>query len=237
LEMKVLMMKIHTKCLLGAALMVAVFTAPASAGIITDPLSTPAGPAPVASGPGLGLVAVPVILTGTPNNDNVPAIGVLDNNIVVPLKRFDNPDYIDIIFTVAPSGAVTEYSVSESIDNNTGINWSAYRMQLGFGFGPGFTLSPAGDGLDFDFPTFDLPPTSTAMPIVVSSEDELLFTGGIHSAGLQLYDFRIDVPDLSTLPDFGSFTLRQIPVPVPEPSTVVLAGLTLVGLCWSRRRS
>ena len=60
----------------------------------------------------------------------------------VPLKRFDFNDYIDIEFLVVPSQGVTEYIVSEFVDNNTGLDWSSYHMQLGFGVGGGFTVGP-----------------------------------------------------------------------------------------------
>ena len=57
---------------------------------------------------------------------------------------------------------VTEYRVFESVDNNTGINWAGYTMELGFGIGAGFVPSPPGDGLDFDAPLYDTPPISSA---------------------------------------------------------------------------
>jgi hypothetical protein len=230
------MMKTFLKGSLAVCLAL-VFTASALAGRIQHSLDIPIpGTDPVASGPGLGLVAVPAVITGTANNDNVPGLAP-DNNIVVPLKRFDNLDYIDIEFTVSNTGGVTEYFVSESIDNNTGIDWSGYRMQLGFGTGGAFVKSVAGDGLDFDDPTYDTPPTSTGLPTVITGmtsgdEDELFFTGGTHGAGLQIYQFRIDVPDISRAG--GTFTLRQIPI--PEPATVGLACIALVGLGLRRVR-
>src|SRR5829696_1963130 len=148
------MMKIQWKILFSAAIATSPFTTCAFAGTIAS------APAPVASGPGLGLVLVPAIITANPNNDNqIGTGGTNDNNVVIPLKRFDVNDYIDLVFTVDPSEGVTEYKVTEFVDNNTGINWSSYKIQLGFGTGGGFVLSPVGDGLDFDFPTFDAPPT------------------------------------------------------------------------------
>jgi hypothetical protein len=228
------MMKIHGKLFVCALAAVLLMTASSVAGTINSV------PTPTASGPGLGLVAVPAVVTVLANNDNVPSVGVLDNNIVVPVKRFDNADYIDIVFTVTPSGGVTEYAVTEFVDNNTGIPWSSYTMQLGTGFGPGFVKSTAGDGLDFDDPSYDTPPMSTAMPTVITGmtsgdEDELVFTGANQGPGAQLYRFRIDVPDLSTLPAFGTFTLRQIPTPIPEPTAIALAGFALAGFGWYRR--
>jgi hypothetical protein len=110
-------------------------------------------------------------------------------------------------------------------------------MQLGFGVGGGFTVGPALDGLDFDFPTFDTPPTSGSLPVVVPlSEDELFFSGGTQSGGAQPYTFRIDVPDRGTTGATYSFTLRQFPVPVPEPSALVLAGVAILAFASGRRR-
>jgi hypothetical protein len=183
-------------------------------------------PAPVASGPGLGLASVSLISTLSPNNDNSPAPNPNDNNITVPIKRFDHVGFIDLVFAVAASSGVSEYKVSEFVDNNTGSPWTSYHMQLGFGTGAGFQLSPLNDGLDFDFPDYDTPPASAAFPFVATpDEDQLVFTGGVHSAGAQTYTFRIDVPDISGSAQ-PTFTLRQFPTAVPEPS---MAALMIVG--------
>src|SRR3954467_5281325 len=76
-------------------------------------------PAPTASGPGLG-VATFVVSTSSPNNDDAPGSGG-DNNLIAPLKRFDSTGFIDIEMTVTPTQGVSEYLVSEFVDNNTGI--------------------------------------------------------------------------------------------------------------------
>jgi hypothetical protein len=217
----------------------AVLCNPAFAGMISSVqmFGTQAG-----TGPGLGDVSIPVILTVNINNDNQPGVGPLfqDNNITVPIKRFDHNGDIDMVFNVAPTnGGVTEYKVYESVDNNTGINWAGYTMQLGFGIGPLFVPSPAFDGLDFDFPNFDTPPVSSAFANVLLGEDVLVFSNGIHSSGSETYQFRIDVPDL---PDsagrVATFTIRQTPLPVPEPGTLVLLGIGLSGIVFiARRRS
>jgi len=191
-------------------------------------------PAPVASGPGLGFATVAAIVTIQANNDNVPNPNFLDNNITVPLKRFDHSDYIDIQFATAASDGVTEYQVSEFVDNNTGLPWSSYRMVLGHGTGANFQISALNDGLDFDFPNYDTPPSSAAFAFVATpDEDQLLFTGGLHGSGAQPYAFRIDVPDLGSFD--GRFTLRLIPTAVPEPSAIMLSALALLGLAARRR--
>jgi PEP-CTERM motif len=227
-DIKVLVMKIHRMYfVLAAVLVLALLASTAPAGVIL------ATPAPQASGPGLGFATVAAVVTVQPNNDNVPDPQKLDNNIVVPLKRFDHADYIDLEFSVNPSDGVTEYQVSEFVDNNTGSDWSSYRMVLGYGTAAGFTISGVGDGLDFDSPDYDTPPTSGAFSNVdTSDEDILTFSGGTHGSAAVPYTFRIDVPDLR---DHLTFTLRQIPTVVPEPGSLVLAVMAAAGLAFRRR--
>lgn len=190
-----------------------------------------------AGSPGLGFAIVPAIITLNEGNDNqtgLPGPAPTDGNQVIAIKRFDNTGYIDIEFLVGPStpGGTTEYRFFESVDNNTFIDWNSYLMVLGTGVGANFVVSAPGDGLDFDFPTFDLPPTSSAFSVVVPGEDILTFFNGVHSTGAEIYEFRVDVPD-----GIQSFTLRQFPIPVPEPGTLALAAGALIGLvAISRRR-
>src|SRR5262245_11396611 len=98
--------------------MAGLFVGSASAGQINSI------PAPAASGPGLGFVSVPAIVTITPNNDDVPGTQP-DTNLVVPLKRFDSTGFIDIPFTVTATQGVTEYLFTEFVDNNTGFSWNS----------------------------------------------------------------------------------------------------------------
>ena len=226
-------MKVGQMKLVVAVAVVLLFRGAAFGGTI------PSSPLPVASGPGLGIASVAAVVTVQANNDDVNAV---DNNIVVPFKRFDKADVIDIVFTVAPSdGGVTEYQISEFVDNNTGLPWTSYTMQLGFGTAAAgnFVLSTAGDGLDFDFPLVQTPtPTSGAFPNVATpNEDQLVFSGGIQGFGAQPFSFRIDVPDLNGR-QIPQFTLRQIPTaaPIPEPSTLILASVAALALVRRRRR-
>jgi hypothetical protein len=220
------MMNNHLKLFLATIVGGALVANIASAGVITsaavDPLS-----------PGLGTVSVPLILTLTPGNDNSsdPLSG---NDILVGTKAFESNEYIDIVFTVAssssPTGPVTEYHVVETVDNDTGVDWIAHNMYLGFGTGAQFVASPAGDGLDFDTPEMDPLPSSTAFATVVVNQDHLHFSNGVHGSIQENYLFRLDIPNNIT-----SFTLRQIPVAVPEPSVLALGCLAIASLAGIRR--
>jgi hypothetical protein len=230
------MMKIHTICL-SATFVVALLSTSVSAGTIAHPLDFPPGPPPIVSGPGLGIASVPIVSTLSIDNDNQPGGPGLDNNIDVNLKRFDFNDYIDMEFTVLPSNGTTEYRVVEFVDNNTGVPWSGYRLQLGFGTGPGFIPASAFPvALDFDAPLYDFPPASTAMVISTTSPDELVFSG-FHGSAAEQYSFRIDVPNLPTgIPGIGgAFTLRQTPIPIPEPSAFALVAAALIGFVRLKR--
>ena len=102
-------------------------------------------------------------------------------------------------------------------------------MQLGLGTGPGFMLTAPRDGVDCDTGATgnDPPPFSTAMPTVSRpNEDTLLYSGGIHGAIQQTYEFHLDVPNLAGDSNY-TFTLRQFPTPIPEPATLLLT------LCFS----
>ena len=187
-------------------------------------------------GTGLGTAYVPAIVNVLEGNDNQPDPQSIDLNQLVVVKRFDHDGYIDIQFSVFASNpaGTTEYRVFESVDNNTGADWSGYTTVLGFGVAGNFQQSASGDDLDFDAPGYDLAPSSSAFANVALGEDLLFFSGGVHSSGSEVYEFRIDVPD-----GIQTFTLRQYPRLVPEPSTLALAfgALAAIALVWRRRRA
>jgi hypothetical protein len=230
------MMKTLRMTLVAAIVVLALGAGTVSAGIIVSGT-------PVLTSPGLGVVTIPLILTTTPNNDNT-ADANSDNNITIATKAFEHNDYIDIAFIVQGSapfsnpGGTTEYRVVESVDNATGTNWSNYTMQLGFGVGSGFTVGPSNDGLDFDTGALgnDPPPSSNGLPLVARpNEDTLLFSGGTHGAIQRTYEFHIDVPNVNGDGTY-TFTLRQFPTAVPEPSTVGLFAVAVFGALNRRRR-
>jgi hypothetical protein len=203
------------------------FSEPLHAGKITG-FSWTSGIASIA-----GIVAPPPI---DPNNDDV--IGLSPNVVQILQKDYTGIGFIDIVFEVMDSGGVTEYAIVEGVQNNTGSDWASYHVQLGFDTGADFEISPPDDGLDFDAPfynsTISFDPTpSFPFPSYTPSEDVIDAFGPPGQLDLQYREpfvFHIDVPDGIT-----SFTLRQYPVAVPEPTTALLA-LGLFGLLPRLRR-
>ena len=164
------------------------------------------------------------------NNDNVT--GPSSNTIFVLQKDYFAIGPVDLVFDVINSGGVTEYAVVEGVQNNTGLDWGSYHVELGFGNGTGFVKSGSGDGLDFDAPdfdsTFDFDPSPGFFPTPNVTEDDIIASGGVMPdfsyAGN--FVFHVDVPDGIT-----SFTIRQSPIVVPEPATIMLTvtgGLALI---------
>jgi len=182
-----------------------------------------------------------VALAGVPpisdlNNDDVA--GLSPNVLLVTQKAYFSIGPVDIEFIVEPSTGVTEYTIIEGVDNGTGIPWSSYRIELGFGVGASFTPSPSGDGLDFDATSFNSPPDFTGSGYFADdseSEDVLIAFDGIFPVGgfpSPEFRFNIDVPDSIT-----SFTIRQQPIGVPEPTSALLAAFGLAGVMTLRRRN
>jgi hypothetical protein len=187
---------------------------------------------------GVASVAGESASTPSPGNDNT--VGDSPNVLSILQKHYTGIGPVDLVFDLVDDGGTTEYIVIEGVDNSTGLDWSSYHIELGFGSGAGFTKSIAGDGLDFDAPDFDStvdfdPPSPGFFSTVTfPTEDDLIASGGTHQDGQYAlnYIFHIDVPD-----GISSFTIRQSPVAavVPIPAAAWLFGSALLGLGWLKR--
>lgn len=171
-----------------------------------------------------------------PNNDDT--VGASPNTVFVTQKNYIAIGPVDIVFSVINSGGVSEYLFTEGVFNNTTLNWGSYHIELGFGHDAGFVKSVAGDGLDFDAPDFNSPfnfnPSPGFFPAVSVTEDDVLASGGVmpYLSFAGYFRFTVDVPDGIT-----EFTVRQSPIAVPEPGSLVLSICGLVGVAaWRQRR-
>lgn len=166
-------------------------------------------------------------------------------NLNVTSKNFTSsttmpPGAIDIVFPVTNNSAVNTYVTTEGITNNVpGKVITGYTVELGSGTGANFTLAPSGGSLQFDR---NPPPSSSQGPGTGAGTQTLTFAPVfIPTGGTATFVFGLDVPDLAGLNPH--FTLREIatfaPLSVPEPSSVVMAGLGGLGLIGFalRRRS
>jgi hypothetical protein len=182
------------------------------------------------------LAATSISPAPTPN-DNVA--GPSPYEIYVTQKNYIAIGPVDITFDVINNGGTTEYRVKEGVQNNTGLPWGAYHLELGFGFDAAFVKSTPGDGLDFDFPDYDSPvqfdpPPGAYFPTYSNTEDDIYASGGImpSPAFAGFFRFNIDVPDGIT-----QFTLRQSPVAAPEPCSIAMLAGSVAGIaCFHRRR-
>lgn len=179
---------------------------------------------------GVASVAGEVIVAPSdPNNDDVA--GMSPNVVYVLQKNYVGIGPVDLVFTVENTGGVTEYRIEEGVNNSTGIDWSGYHLELGFGHGAGFVKATSGSGLDFDAPDYNSPVAFGAFfsPLVHTEHDLIadgLMPNAAYNGGIL---FHIDLPDGIT-----EFTLRQSPIPVPEP---IAAAMLLFGMGLLRRRS
>lgn len=181
-----------------------------------------------------------------PNND--ANTGTPSPNVVASNHFLFNTLPLDFEFKLANSGGTTEYWFTPSFVNInfTGLNWTQFSFELGFGTGASFVRSGAGDGLDFDFG--DPSAFSPMFPVLQHKEDSLLFSGGsVGSIKPAAFFFAIDLPDnLKTFNPYelNNFTLRITPngtpapdpTPVPEPGTMMLIGTGVAALAAKSRK-
>lgn len=186
-----------------------------------------------------GIVSVAGQSVSTPNAGNDNVVGTGNTNVLSILQKdYSAVGPVDIVMGVIDSGGSTEYVVLEGVQNSTGVDWSGYRVILGFGVGGSFVQSTAGDGLNFDdeddSPMNFAPGFMDFTTVVKPNEDVIEASGGDLLAGqFSGTDivFHIDVPDGIT-----EFTLRQEPIAIPEPGSAALLLLT-AGLAMRRRRA
>lgn len=181
--------------------------------------------------------ATPVVAPSAPNNDN--AFGPSPNVFFVTQKAYNAVGPQDTTFDVTNTGGTTEYAFVEGVSNGTGLPWIGYHIELGFNHGASFTKSTSGDSLDFDFPDYDSPLVFNPSPSFYfptathTTEDDIVAGGGVMPNGgfAGYFQFSVDVPD-----GIAQFTIRQSPIPAPEPCGVTLVSIGAGCLLSYRKR-
>lgn len=205
----------------------------------------------IAIAPEPGIYSIAGQSVATPNPNNGEFVGLGNTNVLTIVQKhyfaaLPGPSVapVDIVLTVGDTGpGTTEYMVVENVQNSTGVDWSGYRVELGFGVGAGFVQSTTGDGLDFDnednSPINFAPLPADFTTVTRPNEDVLLATGGTLLDGQFSgtdFVFHLDVPDGIT-----EFTLRQQPIlasdsnVIPEPSALSMLGLSILFTLKRRR--
>ena len=201
--------------------------------------------------PGFSTGSLSHSLAVAPNNDDAAAAS--PNTIGTGGGIFLNAGgfgILDYEFNLVDSGGTTEYAFSTNVVNNTGIAWSDFHFQLGFGTGADFVPVGVATGLDFDTPGGTPAAFSTVFPTLGQQANRLDWSGAtvnyLGGAGggpfSAVFSFSIDIPDgLAAAHPAGvnRFTLRSFPTApqVPEPVTAVLVALGLAGFAAQRRRA
>lgn len=165
----------------------------------------------------------------SPNNDDVA--GQSPNELFVTQKHYTGIGPVDLVFDVVNSGGTTEYYFKEGVQNSTGLDWTSYHLELGFGTGVDFVKSTSGDGLDFDAPdynsTVNFNPAPGFFPLLDVTEDDIIASGGVmpNFSFAGYFEFHVDVPD-----GISQFTVRQSPVVASQvalPSSLLLLAFML----------
>ena len=144
-------------------------------------------------------------------------------NLTEPVLIYSAVNFIDVSITVGSAGV---YNVNEApslgrIENLTGQGWSAFEL---------VNLTPGLGSFDNSWSYYTSPFTS-----LVNTATLVEASGGAgvpSGSGMSMFGNYVTSGP-------GTFVLRETPISVPEPSSVILAAvgcIGLIGLGWRRRQ-
>lgn len=149
------------------------------------------------------------------------------SNLAEPALTYTSVNYLDLSLTVDVGGAyeVAETPAFGSVHNFSGQAWSGFTWEVISGPAVSFIYNPAAfSGLDF----------ANKFPSVTGTPTFATFSGGVLADGAYfLPDFKM------TIDGPGTIVIRQTPIPVPEPASLVLLIVGGVGISyrWTRKRA
>lgn len=210
----------------GAALVVMMGFAPVAIGTtITEPFA-------LYFGNGSGSLVNATVITTTPS-------GSFGNTLTLTedFQSSTGPGVLsDFTFALigGPAGS-TQYYVTKTVTNDTGIIWHDFLIFMGcdFGFTP---CSPSGLGpVNVDYGLIPIPTISVPGALDVTLPYLLHWSGMDVGNGEQVqFAFGIDTFDCGPGPCSASWHIGEKPNTVPEPGTLALSSTSAILLMFSR---
>jgi hypothetical protein len=179
-----------------------------------------------------------IIPVSTPQPNTVAGLSANPNVISLPgtsapSVSFDSLNPVDIPFAGNTSNGATGYFFQEVVSNHSNVDWNGFELVIGTGAGATFSGPLASSGAISSFIYPPLAPQPTLSTLTTLGTSIIKWSAVSIPSGTDTnLTFSILMAD--SLPDI---TLRQFPIAVPEPATIVLIAVCATGLLIARFRT